>query len=434
MGSSLQKPPPKLEHGGNKYTQLSSKQQSIIYDELLKKCHSIKVLRAELHVLENEGRPAGVPKKPDLGLKSFTAAPKGQSSTGARKAIAISCEWGLAKSFQSELLAICAIDVLTGETLIESLVAPSQPMEGWRTKRHGISPKKIDAAVKENQCLQGWKQAREKLFEHLDRETVLVGYDTTVDLKLLRLFHSTIVDSQILTVSAIFGQEGGNEQSPKCLMSSICSNFLGMSIQQNAIHESGTEKVFEKALASREIALQYIQRPNIFKNWATQLKLEFEKAPKVKNASPKKKAGQGKKKKAGQNKNDAKTEKTQSKPKQTGAPDAHSKIETTSGPILDKNQAGGTYSQGYEAGYLAAYQAAYQAAFQSGFQTGYEKCLEKINSQEDRAMVNKLHQSQNAYEHTRQESTQHTDGEDIFDDHSGVLSQDESYDNDRAPA
>ncbi|KAJ4856533.1 exonuclease domain-containing protein [Trichoderma breve] len=432
MASSLQQPPPNLEYGGNKYSQLSSRQQSIIYDELLKKCHPLQVLRAELHVLENEGRPVGVPNKPKLKLKQFVAAPNGQTSTGARRAISIGCEWGEAENHRSELLAICAIDVLTGETLIESLVAPSRPIWDWRTKHHGISPQKIDAAVQEKQCLRGWTQAREKLFEHLDRKTILVGYETGIDLRLLRLFHTTIVDSQILGISAIFGQEGGKKPSPECLMFRICRDFLGMPIQQNAFYDSGTDKVFEKALVSREIALQCIQRPNIFKKWGNKWKTELKKVPKVKNASPEKKAGQGKK--AGQDKNNAKTAKTQNKAKETGAPDAHPNVETTSGPISDKSQAAGTFSQGYEAGYLAAYQAAYQAAFQSGFQTGYEKCLEKVNSQENQAMTNKLHQSQNAYEHTHQESTQHTDGEDIFDDHSGVLSQDESYDNDWAPA
>lgn len=432
MGSSLQQPPPELEYGGNKYTQLSSRQQSIIYDELLKKCHSLQVLRAELHVLENEGRPVGLLNEPKLKLKQFAAAPKGQSSTRARKAIAISCEWGEAENHRREMLAICVIDVLTGKTLIKSLVAPSRPIWDWRTRHHGISPQKVDAAVKEKQCLHGWIQARQKLFEHLDRKTILVGYETGIDLKLLRLFHTTIVDSQILGISAIFGQEGGKKQPLESLMFRICRDFLAMPIQQNAVYESGTDKVFEKALVSREIALQCIQRPNVFKKWANQWKTELKRVPKVKNASPEKNAGQGKN--AGQNKNDAKTTKTQNKAKETGASDARPNVETTSSPISDKNQAAGTFSQGYEAGYLAAYQAAYQAAFQSGFQTGYEKCFEKMNSQENQAIANKFHQSQNAIEHTHQESTQHTDGEDIFDDHSGLLTQDESHDNDWAPA
>ncbi|KKO96778.1 hypothetical protein THAR02_11116 [Trichoderma harzianum] len=411
MGSSLQQPSPNLEYRGNQYSQLSTRQQAIVYDELLKKCHSLQVLRAELHFLENEGRPVGAPNEPKLKLKRFAAAPKGQSSTRARKAIAISCEWGEAENHQREMLAICAVDVLTGETLMESLVSPSQPLEDWRTKYHGISQKKIDAARKRKQCFYGWREARDKLFEHLDRKTILVGYETGIDLKLLRLFHTTIVDSQILAISAIFGQEGGKKLSPEYLLFRICKDFLRMPIQQNGFYDGDTDKVFEKALVWREIVLQYTQRHNIFKKCATQWKPEFEKIPKVKNASPEKKAGQ--------NKNDAKTAKTQTKAKETGAPDAHPNIETASGPISDKNQAAGTFSQGYEAGYLAAYQAAYQAAFQSGFQTGYEKCLEKVNSQENQAMTNKLYQSQNAYEHTHQGSTQHTDGEDIFDDHRG---------------
>ncbi|KAL6814575.1 hypothetical protein J3E69DRAFT_359290 [Trichoderma sp. SZMC 28015] len=419
--SSMQMSLPKLEYGGNMYTRLTGGQQSIISKELSKSCHSLDILRViESHALENEGVPVNFATRADLGLKDFVAAPKGLPSTKRRQAVAISCEWGEAKTRRSELLAICAIDILTGETLIDSLVAPSQPMQDWRVKLHGITKENIDTAVKKKQCLHGWKKAREKLFQYIDRQTILVGHTTSADLKLLRLFHKTIVDSQVLTTSAVFDQQSENKQRIKCSLSTICREFLGKPIHY-IYNNCSTGSVFGNALISREIVLQSILQPKKFEGWAKEFAKSLQKALNEKNASKEKQAGQGKK--------DTNQAKGEHKAKKTGASDAKPVVKATAGSIQDNNQAAGTFSHGYDAGYQAACQA-----FQSGFQNGYEKCLEEVNSQENQAMIDKLRQSRNEHQHTRQEPIQHKDGEDNFDEDSGVLSHIDSDNDDWAPA
>ncbi|PTB51223.1 hypothetical protein M431DRAFT_498472 [Trichoderma harzianum CBS 226.95] len=197
------------------------------------------------------------------------------SSTGLRKAVAVRCEWGRLADGRRELLAICAIDVLTGETLIESLVTPLRQVKKWRDSVHGITLGKITAARKKKLCLRGWKEARAKLFEHIDEKTILIGYTIGTDLRLLRLFHKKIIDSRILATSPISGQQLGPKQRPQWPMSKICSDFLGFASQQNAIYTSGTESAFENALVSREIALQSIQRPKEFARWVTKSREDF---------------------------------------------------------------------------------------------------------------------------------------------------------------
>ncbi|KAL7907799.1 hypothetical protein GGI35DRAFT_486799 [Trichoderma velutinum] len=419
--SSLQTSLPKLEHGGNMYTPLTRKQQSTVYNELLKSCHSLDVLREEWHVLENEELPASFAKRADLGLKDFAAAPKGRASTKRRKVIAISCEWGEAKTRRSELLAICAIDVLTGEKLIESLVAPSQPMQNWRAKIHGITRENIDAALEKKQCLQGWKEARQKLFDYIDSQTILVGHTTSADLKLLRLFHKTIVNSQVLTTSAIFDQQPENKRRLKCPLFRICRDFLGKPIQLNSIYDNSTGSVFGNALISREIVLQSILQPKKFEEWARQSAKDLWKVQNEKDASQEKKADEGK-----NNTNQAKREEKAEKP---GDSEAKPDVKATAGSISDNSQAAGTFGQEHEAAFQAGYQAACRV-FQSIFQAGYEKCLEEVNSQENQVMTDKLHQSQTENEHTPQESIQHTNGEASFDNHSGGLSQNGGHKND----
>ncbi|KAL6693719.1 hypothetical protein J3F84DRAFT_379747 [Trichoderma pleuroticola] len=204
-------------------------------------------------------------------------------------------------------------------------------------------------------------------------------------------------------------------------MSKICREFLGKPIQQHSISDNSTGSVFGNALISREIVLQSILQPKKFAGWAKQSAKAMCKVLNEKDASQEKKTGRGE--------NDTNQAKVEDKAKKTCALDDKPVVKATAGSIMDNNQAAGTFSQAYDAGYQAAYQA-----FQSGFQNGYEKCLEEVNSQENGEMTDKLRQSRNKHQHTRQEPLQHTDGEDNFDEYSGVLSQNDSDNDGWAPA
>ncbi|KAH6603223.1 hypothetical protein Trco_007998 [Trichoderma cornu-damae] len=353
MPQSLHESSPKLQYGGNTYSQLSSEQQSSIYQGLSKRCHPIDILRLERIILDDEPRNSSTARKPGLAIGDFVAAPKRYHSIERQKVVAISCEWGRGKNRQNELVAICAIDFLTGDTLVDSLVAPSQPMCDWRSRSHGISAAAVEAvAGGHKKCLQGWREARAKLFEYIDAQTILVGHTIRTDLGLLRLFHTRIVDSQVLATTAVFSTS--RRKGYKWPIDKVCEGFLGITIRQNS-----TSSAFENVLASREIVLQCIRRPKDLEAWGRQARIEFCKP-----------------------RDDGKDVK---KAVKEGSPAASASKQTNAGHIPDDNELLVAYNDGYEAGY----QAAYQAGFQSGFQTGYEKA----NSQGNPAWFKSAHHS-----------------------------------------
>ncbi|PTB63440.1 hypothetical protein BBK36DRAFT_1094062, partial [Trichoderma citrinoviride] len=204
-------------------------------------------------------------------------SPRHRDSAQKRKAVVIACEFGIAESRRNEPVAICAVDCLTGDTLVSSLVALSQPMFDWRKNIHGIDLHQINAAMKSGQCLAGWRAARDKLFEYIDEETILVGYGIRLPLELLRFYHTNIVDPQVLVTAAIFPKRiplmgKGKYKSP---LPHVCSEFLRITLRQGLHGEVGIHDRLENALAAREIALKCIQKPDELRDWAHRKKIEF---------------------------------------------------------------------------------------------------------------------------------------------------------------
>lgn len=397
MPRYLHELPLRLEYEGNKYSQLSSEQQSSIHVELMKRCHSHDVLRLEGLILENEPLPSGIAHKSHLDMRDFAATPK-VPSIERRKAVVIDCEWGQVETRLSEVVTICAVDFLTGETLIDSLVAPSRPMFKWRSHVHGITAEDVEMAVREHRCLKGWREARAMLFQFIDESTILVGHSVRFIFQMLRMFHRKIVDSQILVKAAVskVPPKKGNWSKTK-----VCEGFLGINIGQN-----GTSSVFENVLASREVVLHCIQRPHRLKEWAAKTRAEFWKS-----------------------KNDKKDEQ---QPMNDGNSAISSTKQATSDLMTDENEAAIAFSHAYE----ARYQAAYQAGFQSGFQMGYERGYENANAQGKRTWTNNIHinESWGDEQHKNPDLIQYSDEEDSYGDQNGNASQNGSDGEDGIPA
>ncbi|KAL7812085.1 hypothetical protein V8C44DRAFT_364763 [Trichoderma aethiopicum] len=270
----------KMECLGNYYSCLSSEQQSQFYNGLLRSCHSLEVLRQERVVLPNEELPPGTPIYPELGVWKYAMSPKHHESTPKRKAVAIACDFGIAESGRNEPLAVSLIDCLTGGTLFSSLVDVSQQMFDWRDHIHGIDWYEVNDAVRSGNCLKGWRAARARLFEHIDDETILVGYGIRLSLELLRVFHTKIVDSQVLLGAAVF-PEGvppllgkGRYKTP---LLHVCSDLLHITLRQGIDWDVGVYDSLENTLATREIALKCIQKPAELEAWAQQRRLGFSK-------------------------------------------------------------------------------------------------------------------------------------------------------------
>ncbi|UKZ76805.1 hypothetical protein TrVFT333_004517 [Trichoderma virens FT-333] len=189
-----------------------------------------------------------------------------------RRAVVIDCEMAETFDGSDELISLCAIDFLTGETLIDSFVSPSRPITDWRAKIHGIDATAIIEALKQEKVLHGWAAAREELWKHIDEQTILIGQTILFDFEVLRLIHTRVVDSAILAADAVFESENENKKPGRRWgLQELCETFLGIQIRRGGgIHDN-----LEDVLAAREVVLQYFLKRKDFEKWAHKAREDF---------------------------------------------------------------------------------------------------------------------------------------------------------------
>lgn len=157
-----------------------------------------------------------------------------------------------------ELALLCAADYMTGETLIHTYVRPSRKVTDWRTRYSGITAKAMAEATARGNVLPGWEAARAELWKYIDADTVLIGHSLHNDLNILKILHTRIVDSGILTKNAV----GINRQWG---LKTLCEELMGIRIQTNG--RKGHD-CMEDALAAREVVLWCVRNPSLLADWA----------------------------------------------------------------------------------------------------------------------------------------------------------------------
>ncbi|KAF2135116.1 uncharacterized protein K452DRAFT_338079 [Aplosporella prunicola CBS 121167] len=182
-----------------------------------------------------------------------------------RRAVALDCEMGEARDATSEVILLCAVDYLTGESLIHRYVSPTKDLIDWRTCIHGVTEYKVTAATERNEALHGWKGARQELWRHIDENTILIGQALQHDLKALRMVHHRIVDSAILSKNAV-GRKGRQWG-----LAALCSQLLGVEIRKNIgeVHDC-----LEDTLAAREVVLWCTREAQKLRDWGNEKRKE----------------------------------------------------------------------------------------------------------------------------------------------------------------
>ncbi|MCJ1389863.1 hypothetical protein MMC18_002720 [Xylographa bjoerkii] len=203
---------------------------------------------------------------PDPKYQQIAVTPTGPHKEPRRRAVALDCEMALVQTTTvpykaSELILLCAVDYLTGETLINTHVSPESHVIDWCTKYSGVTAHTMAEAEAQGKALKGWQEARFELWKYIDADTILVGQSLQNDLHVLRMIHTMVVDSAILTNLAV-GFECTREWSLKVL----CDELLGMKIQTQG--KKGHVCV-EDAFATREVVLLCCQYPERLETWAT---------------------------------------------------------------------------------------------------------------------------------------------------------------------
>ncbi|RFN44227.1 hypothetical protein FIE12Z_11553 [Fusarium flagelliforme] len=158
-------------------------------------------------------------------------------------------------------VSICIVDVIQGKVLLNSFVKPQQRIFKWNSHIHGID---LSTFTAESNHLNGWDEARSRLFELIDKDTVIVGHALRNDLKGLRVAHDNIVDTAVLTSKAVFGTESLKRYWS---LKTLCAEFLDMRIQTGSKHSA-----LEDTMATREVALWCIYNPDKMHEWASKQK------------------------------------------------------------------------------------------------------------------------------------------------------------------
>ena len=170
----------------------------------------------------------------------------------------------------SEVVKVSAVDFLSGETLLNTLVLPTAKVKRWKTEITGITDQTMSEARAQGHTVKGWTEARSELWRHINADTVLVGQSLHYDLDVLGMLHTRIVDSAILAAKAI------NLRGAKTFgLKKMCKEMLNVDIQ---CLNGGIHDCLEDVLASRELVLYFIYSPEELQTWAlSKRKEELEK-------------------------------------------------------------------------------------------------------------------------------------------------------------
>ncbi|KAL8993722.1 MAG: hypothetical protein Q9169_006131 [Polycauliona sp. 2 TL-2023] len=178
-------------------------------------------------------------------------------------AVALDCEMADvigADGLWREVIKVSAVDFLSGETLLDTLVLPTAKVRRWKTEITGITDQMMKEATRRGHSVRGWAEARFELWQHIDGSTVLIGQSLHHDLEVLGMLHTQVVDSAILAAKAI-DLRGAKTFGLK----QMCKEMLNVDIQCS---NGGMHDCLEDALASRELVLNIIYYPEKLQRWA----------------------------------------------------------------------------------------------------------------------------------------------------------------------
>jgi hypothetical protein len=140
----------------HKWTIIPQDQQLPALTALVSYCHSSTILTAN-------GYPSDtghVDLVGDGATPILLGSPAYDPKNARLSAVALDCEMvGVGDKSISEIARISAIDYLTGEIFINTLVQPTQPVKDWRTKYSGITEEAMTEAIAQGKILSGWPEA-----------------------------------------------------------------------------------------------------------------------------------------------------------------------------------------------------------------------------------------------------------------------------------
>lgn len=144
-----------------------------------------------------------------------------------------------------ELIQVCVIDFFSGRILLCSVVEPPTPLLHLNTKYSGVTASFFAGAVREGDVISSRRDVREKIWEYVDDQTVIVGHDLRNDFEKLRIIHEMVLDTSLLTME--FGNRRG--------LATLAREIGGLEIRKG----DGEHCVSEDTMATRQVAIKLIE-------------------------------------------------------------------------------------------------------------------------------------------------------------------------------
>ncbi|KAF7713785.1 Exonuclease domain-containing protein [Penicillium ucsense] len=241
---------------------LTYKESWDVYEALQNACHpKSRLIAWGIRTVPEAVTPqAGNPdENASIHQSPFEVTPN-SSGPQVRIAIVLDCEMVTCGSRQ-EVAFTSAVDLFSGEVLLNTFVQPAEKVTRWNTRWSGITSQKLNTARRQGNVLWGWKEARRALWSFANQSTVLIGHAIRNDLEVLKIIHPRIVDTSILTNEAVF--RGGSNKRLWSLKN-LSQTFLGRSIQTG---KNGHDAL-EDAQATRNILVWCLLHPERLAEWA----------------------------------------------------------------------------------------------------------------------------------------------------------------------
>ncbi|KAL3477116.1 ribonuclease H-like domain-containing protein [Aspergillus californicus] len=175
-----------------------------------------------------------------------------------RAVVALDCEMFMVQGQDSCLAQVCAVDVLTGQPILDILVdpPPSRQVLNYKTEYSGLSQRSFDHYRKHGMVFNGAEGARQELFKYVDRSTIFVGHALHNDLCALGITHGRIFDTQMLTKNAVLAQTKGVWFRRQWSLRDVARELIGRHIQTR---DRTGHDCLEDCYAPREILIWYLQ-------------------------------------------------------------------------------------------------------------------------------------------------------------------------------
>ncbi|KAE8356262.1 ribonuclease H-like domain-containing protein [Aspergillus coremiiformis] len=192
-----------------------------------------------------------------------------------RSAVAIDCEMVRVAGKMTEVVQVCAVDVLTGEILVDKAVVPTRPVIDWCTRWSGMTHRRLEDMKRQGKAVNGGSEALAEVLKFVDGDTIVVGHALDNDLRALAMHHSKVLDTAIITRDAVTEEMVGAGCQRTWKLKTLCQDFLDKDIQQSS---SGHDCV-EDTLATREVLLWCVRNPDKLKAWAAKQSIVVQSVP-----------------------------------------------------------------------------------------------------------------------------------------------------------